>query len=39
MFAWLCLTLAILAELVGTLSLKASHGFTKFWPSVLALIF
>ena len=32
--AWLLLGLAIVAEVAGTLSLKASLGFTKLVPSV-----
>ena len=36
--AWLLLGLAIVAEVVGTLSLKASDGFSKLWPSVLVVV-
>jgi len=32
--AWVLLVLAIVAEVGGTLSLKASDGFSKLWPSV-----
>ena len=32
--AWVLLVLAIAAEVVGTLSLKASDGFSRLWPSV-----
>jgi small multidrug resistance pump len=32
--AWVLLLLAIAAEVVGTLSLKASEGFSKLWPSI-----
>jgi len=32
--AWLLLILAIGAEVFGTLSLKASDGFSRLWPSV-----
>lgn len=32
--AWFLLVLAIAAEVVGTLSLKASDGFSRLWPSV-----
>ncbi|MEK9663266.1 MAG: multidrug efflux SMR transporter [Candidatus Nanopelagicales bacterium] len=32
--AWVLLLLAIVAEVVGTLSLKASEGFSKLWPSI-----
>jgi small multidrug resistance pump len=29
---------AIIAEVVATTSLKASEGFTKFWPSVVVVV-
>jgi len=32
--AWLLLVLAIAAEVCGTLSLKASEGFSRLWPSL-----
>jgi small multidrug resistance pump len=35
--AWLLLGLAIAAEVLGTLSLKASDGFSRLWPSVLVV--
>lgn len=35
---WLLLTLAIVAEVVGTSALKASEGFTRLGPSVLVLV-
>jgi small multidrug resistance pump len=31
---WVLLAVAILAEIVGTLLLKRSEGFTKLWPSI-----
>lgn len=31
---YLCLAIAIVAEVVGTSLLKASSGFTRLWPSV-----
>ncbi len=31
---WVLLGIAILAEIVGTLSLKASDGLSKLWPSL-----
>ena len=31
---WFLLAIAIAAEIVGTLLLKRSDGFTKLWPSV-----
>ena len=34
---WLCLLCAILFEVVATCSLKASHGFTRLIPSLVAL--
>ncbi|GIN89823.1 QacE family quaternary ammonium compound efflux SMR transporter [Siminovitchia terrae] len=37
--AWIYLTAAILFEIVGTVSMKLSHGFTKAIPSVLMIIF
>lgn len=36
---WLNLMLAILLEVLGTISMKLSRGFTNFWPSVLLFIF
>lgn len=36
--AWVLLGLAIAAEVVGTLSLKASDGFSRLWPSVLVVV-
>jgi small multidrug resistance pump len=38
MNAWLLLTLAIVAEVVATSALKASEGFTRFWPSTLVVV-
>lgn len=32
--AWILLSIAIFAEIVGTLSLKASDGLSKLWPSL-----
>ncbi len=32
--AWFLLFVAILAEIVGTLCLKASDGLSKLWPSM-----
>jgi len=31
---WVLLSIAIFAEIVGTLSLKASDGLSKLWPSL-----
>ena len=36
--AYLFLALAIVAEVVATSALKASHGFTRLWPSLLVVI-
>ena len=34
---WLFLSMAILAEVIGTSALKASDGFSKFWPSMIVI--
>ena len=36
--AWVLLLLAIAAEVVATLSLKASDGFSRLWPSVTVVV-
>ena len=36
--AWILLSIAIVAEIAGTLFLKASDGLSKFWPSIGVLI-
>jgi len=36
--AWVLLSIAIAAEILGTLSLKASDGLSKLWPSIGVLI-
>jgi small multidrug resistance pump len=36
--AWSLLSIAIAAEILGTLSLKASDGLSKLWPSLGVLI-
>ena len=36
--AWILLSIAIAAEILGTLSLKASDGLSKLWPSLGVLI-
>lgn len=38
MSAWLWLALAIVGELIGTVSLKASDGFSKLGPSSLVVL-
>ncbi|CAM3958480.1 DMT family transporter [Mesobacillus zeae] len=37
--SYLYLALAIVAELIGTSLLKASEGFSKFWPAVGVMVF
>ena len=32
--AWFLLSIAIVAEIAGTLFLKASDGLSKLWPSL-----
>lgn len=34
---WVLLAIAIVAEVIGTSFLKASDGFTRFWPSVVVV--
>jgi len=36
--AWILLSIAIAAEILGTLSLKASDGLSKLWPSLGVLL-
>ena len=38
MSKWLLLSVAIVAEVFGTSFLKASEGFSKFWPSVAVIV-
>lgn len=38
MNVWLLLSLAILAEAIGTTALKMSDGFTKLTPSLVVLV-
>ena len=38
MNAWLYLTIAIIAEVIGTSALKSSEGFTRLCPSVTVVI-
>ena len=35
---YIFLIFAIIAETIGTTALRASHQFTRFWPSVLVVI-
>ncbi|WHY77167.1 multidrug efflux SMR transporter [Neobacillus sp. WH10] len=37
--SWFYLAAAILFEIIGTVSMKLSHGFTKGIPSILMIIF
>ncbi|MDF0650548.1 MAG: QacE family quaternary ammonium compound efflux SMR transporter [Nitrospira sp. LK265] len=34
---WLFLAVAIVSEVIGTSTLKASEGFTRLWPSVIVV--
>ncbi|MFC4765781.1 DMT family transporter [Dyella koreensis] len=38
MNAWLCLGLAILAEVIATSALKSSESFTKLLPSIAVVV-
>jgi len=35
---WILLSLAIVFEVIGTISLKLSHGFSVLWPTVTVVI-
>lgn len=35
---WVLLTVAIVAEVIATSSLKLSDGFTRLWPSVIVVL-
>jgi small multidrug resistance pump len=35
---WILLAVAIVSEVIATSALKASDGFSHFWPSVIVLI-
>ena len=35
---WILLFLAIATEIVATVCLKASDGFTRFWPSAVVVV-
>lgn len=35
---WIFLSLAILSEVIATSSLKATEGFTRFWPSLVVVV-
>ena len=36
--AYICLTIAIVSEVIATSALKASDSFTQWWPSVITVI-
>ncbi|MFF2909286.1 DMT family transporter [Paenibacillus sp. NPDC057934] len=38
-WAWIFLAMAIVFELSGTISMKASQGFSRLWPSVFMFLF
>lgn len=35
---WLHLAVAIVSEVIGTSALKASEGFSRFWPSAIVVV-
>lgn len=35
---WFLLTVAIVAEVIATTTLKSTEGFTQFWPSVVVVV-
>ncbi len=35
---WICLSVAIVSEVIATSALKASEGFTRLWPTVLVAV-
>ena len=35
---WIYLSIAIISEVIATSCLKASEGFTRFWPSIVVVI-
>jgi small multidrug resistance pump len=37
--SWVFLTVAIIAEVAGTVCLRLSDGFSKLWPSILIFVF
>ena len=36
---WLVLSLGILFEVLGTISMKYAEGFSKLWPSIMVFVF
>lgn len=35
---WIYLSIAIVSEVIATSALKASEGFSRFWPSVIVAV-
>jgi small multidrug resistance pump len=35
---WIFLSIAIVSEVIATSCLKASEGFTRFWPSLVVVV-
>ena len=35
--AYLFLSIAIISEIIGTMALKSSDGFKRFWPSLIVI--
>jgi small multidrug resistance pump len=35
---WLLLSITIVAEVIGTVALRFSDGFTRLWPSVICVV-
>jgi small multidrug resistance pump len=35
---WLALSLAIVAEVIATSTMKSTHEFTRFWPSLVVVL-
>lgn len=35
---WIILSIAIISEVIATSALKASDGFTRFWPSLIVVV-
>ena len=35
---WLFLSIAIITEVIATSALKATNGFTRFWPSLVVVV-
>ena len=37
-FAWLCLVISGLTEIIWAYTMKLSHGFTVLWPSIITIL-